>query len=410
MHPLCYQTYICPQKITNTYHLSYKKNMKKINYRLVFNRKRHLNIQGKALLQVEACLGKKKVYFSTHIYLKPEQWDNKRKIIKKHPHAIELNYMILEFIIHLEQKELNIWKKGIQVTPQMLKDNPPTLKPHSVIAFIEDEIKHSPYKESTKRNKSTTLQLLKLFCNELNFNDISTQLIYNFERFLYKRGMQTNTVAKHMKHLRGFVNAAINKGEIDANSNPFQRYRIKKQAGKHSFLLPEEMQKLEDLELKGKKQSLSHTLDAFLFCCYTGLRYSDFTHLTETNITIIDKKPWIIFHTIKTGTEVKLPLHLLFEGKAWELLKKYHNKWNEFFAIKPNSWANKELIRIGKLAGISKHFSFHSARHTNATLLIHKGAPITTVQKLLGHRNISTTQIYSEVMESTMVKDLMNCR
>ena len=57
--------------------------------------------------------------------------------------------------------------------------------------------------------------------------------------------------------------------------------------------------------------------------------------------------------------------------------------------------ANKELIRLGKLANIPKLFSFHSARHTNATLLIYMGAQITTVQKLLGHRNISTTQIYS---------------
>ena len=383
--------------------------MKKINYRLVFNKNKQLNAQGKALLHVEASLEKKKIYFSTHIYLKPEQWDNKRKAIKRHPHARELNYMLLEFIIHLEQKELNVWKSGGEVTLQILKDNPPSIKTNSFIPFVEDEICHSPNKESTRKNKNTTLQLLKRFRSDLKFNDITPQLIYDFERFLYEQGMQTNTVAKHMKHLKTFVNTAINKGQIDANKNPFQRYRIKKQTGKHSFLLPEEMQRLEDLKLRGKKVALSHTLDAFLFCCYTGLRYSDFTHLSETNITLINENPWIIFRTIKTGTEVKLPLHLLFEGKAWLLLKKYHNKWNEFFAIKPNSTANKELIKLGKLANIHKHFSFHSARHTNATLLIYRGAQITTVQKLLGHRNIATTQIYSEVMESTIVKDLKNC-
>ena len=61
------------------------------------------------------------------------------------------------------------------------------------------------------------------------------------------------------------------------------------------------------------------------------------------------------------------------------------------------------------MAGIEKHFSFHSARHTNATLLIYKGVNITTVQKLLGHRDLSTTQIYSDVMESTIVRDLKKC-
>lgn len=68
------------------------------------------------------------------------------------------------------------------------------------------------------------------------------------------------------------------------------------------------------------------------------------------------------------------------------------------------------MIRIGKLARINKHFSFHSARHTNATLLIYKGANITTVQKLLGHKNLATTQIYGEVMGSTIVRDLKNVK
>ena len=98
----------------------------------------------------------------------------------------------------------------------------------------------------------------------------------------------------------------------------------------------------------------------------------------------MDGKLWLIFDSVKTGTEVKLPLNLLFEGKALTLLQKIPGKMELiFFSIKNNSSVNKELIRIGKLAKISKHFSFHSARHTNATLLIYKGANITTVQKII---------------------------
>ena len=51
--------------------------------------------------------------------------------------------------------------------------------------------------------------------------------------------------------------------------------------------------------------------------------------------------------------------------------------------------------------------TFHTARHTCATLLVHQGVPITTVQRLLGHTSVKTTQIYSEVMDETMIKDLM---
>ena len=83
--------------------------MKKISYRPVYNRKKKLNAQGTALLQVEAYLKQKKVYFSTQIYLRPEQWDKRKKQIIKHPNAEALNYMLSEFIIILEQKEIELW-------------------------------------------------------------------------------------------------------------------------------------------------------------------------------------------------------------------------------------------------------------------------------------------------------------
>lgn len=56
--------------------------MEKISYNLVFNRKKRLNKKGMALVQVEAYLNRRKIYFSTKIYLKPEQWDTKRRNVE----------------------------------------------------------------------------------------------------------------------------------------------------------------------------------------------------------------------------------------------------------------------------------------------------------------------------------------
>lgn len=53
-----------------------------------------------------------------------------------------------------------------------------------------------------------------------------------------------------------------------------------------------------------------------------------------------------------------------------------------------------------------KKISFHTARHTNATLLIYNGVNITTVQKLLGHKSVKTTQVYTNIMDMTIVHDL----
>jgi site-specific recombinase XerD len=91
-------------------------------------------------------------------------------------------------------------------------------------------------------------------------------------------------------------------------------------------------------------------------------------------------------------------------------LQEYHQNLSDFFHIKSNSSVNKDLKKIGVLAKIEKHFSFHTARHTNATLLIYNGAQITTVQKLLGHQSVKTTQRYSDIFSGTIVKDLKKCK
>ncbi|MBQ8521139.1 MAG: site-specific integrase [Bacteroides sp.] len=383
--------------------------MKKISYRPVYNRKKQLNLRGTALLQVEAYLDRKKIYFSTHIYLSPQEWDTRRQMIVNHPHADTLNMMLRDFMLELERKELDLWKNGQEVTLHRLKDEFHTRISLSFLEFVKKDITSSTLKLSTQKNRFTTYDLLMRYNSGITFKDLTPKFVYDFERFLYENGLHMNTVAKHMKHLKSFVNAAINKGYLAANDYPFRRYRIKTKDGKHAFLLPEEVEKLEALTTAELPPGIAHTLDVFLFCCYTGIRYSDFRSLSEDNIQRIEGKPWLVFRTQKTDTEVKLPVTLLFEGKAWTMLKKYRDCLHRFFSVGSNSNMNKQLMRLGQLAGIGKHFSFHSARHTNATLLIYKGANITTVQKLLGHRDLSTTQIYSDVMESTIVRDLKKC-
>lgn len=86
-----------------------------------------------------------------------------------------------------------------------------------------------------------------------------------------------------------------------------------------------------------------HSLKAFLFCCYTGIRYSDFVLLNESNIVTIKGEKWLIFKTVKTDTKVSIPLYLLFQGKALRLLQEYHQNLSDFFHLKSNSSVNKDL-------------------------------------------------------------------
>lgn len=171
-------------------------------------------------------------------------------------------------------------------------------------------------------------------------------------------------------------------------------------------MTPEELERLEKLRLTGRCMKYQKTLDAFLFCCYAGMRYSDFINLSPDSIVDIHQETWLLYKSIKTGTEVRLPLYLLFGGKGLVILDKYRDNIQEFFHLRDNSNVNKDLIIISRLAGLSKKISFHTARHTNATLLIYNGVNITTVQKLLGHKSVKTTQVYTNIMDMTIVHDL----
>lgn len=381
--------------------------MNKIIYNLVYNRKKCLNKKGMALVQVEAYLGRKKKYFSTKVYLKPEQWDNKKLIVKNHPNADALNRLIYEFVATIEKKELELWQQGKRISLEPLKNALTTQENNSsFISFFRQEVMNSSLKDSTKRNHLSTLILLQEFKKDIVFSDLTFEFISSFEYFLQLKGYHINTIAKHMKHLKRHVNIAINKEYIEIQKYAFRKYKIKTIENKHTHLVPEELERLENLILSDRYVKLQKSLDAFLFCCYAGMRYSDFINLSSENIVDINQETWLIYKSVKTGTEVRLPLYLLFSGKGIAILNKYRDNLEDFFHLRDNSNVNKDLIIITRLAGLSKRISFHTARHTNATLLIYNGINITTVQKLLGHKSVKTTQVYTNVMDMTIIHDL----
>lgn len=249
----------------------------------------------------------------------------------------------------------------------------------------------------------TTVSQLEQFRPGLDFADLTYTFLKDFECWLREQGKGVNTVAKHMRQLRTLINEAINDGYMPADSYPFRKFKIKQEKPQKPFLTPDELRKLENLVVHDQK--IRHVLDAFLFCCYTGLRYSDFRSLNNTNLIQINRSPWLCVDMLKTNITVRLPLAFLFNGKAMQILNRYPNM-DIFSSIPINSDTNKILSEIAQHAKIRKHFTFHTARHTCATLLVHQGVAITTVQKILGHTSVKTTQIYSEVMSDTIIKDL----
>ena len=382
--------------------------MDKIRYRLVYNRRKQINNQGAALIQVEASLNKRKVYFTTRIYVRPDEWHAKTSTIINHPQAMELNSWLYEFLLNMQGIELAMWKRGIVPTLLQLKEAIKNKHPSDLTfeAFSMSAITRSSRKNGTKNNLQSTLKTLNEFRSGYTWDDLTYTFLKEFELWLLYRGAAINTIAKHLRNLRTLVNEAISAGYMSADADPFRKFNIKHERVPHRFLNPEELKRMETVKVDGK---LAHVRDAFLFCCYTGLRFSDFRHLREDYFLKIKGQPWLMIQTEKTGYDLKIPLYLVFEGKALDILSRYPTI-AEFTRIGCNADTNRHLATLQKLAKIKTRTTFHTARHTCATLLCHQGVPITTVQKILGHTKLTTTQLYSEVMADTIVRDLSNVR
>lgn len=262
--------------------------MNKIIYSLVYNRKKSLNKRGMALVQVEAYLNRKKKYFSTKVYLRPDQWDAKKLLVKNHPNADALNRLIYEFMAMIEKRELELWQQGKPITLDVLKDVLTEKQEQEdkslFIPFFRQEIMTSGLKESTKRNHLSTVALLQDFKKGVTFSEMTFEFISSFEYYLQSKGYHVNTIAKHMKHLKRHINVAINKEYMDIQKYAFRKYKIKTVENRHTHLSPEELEKLETLQLTGRHTKYQKTLDAFLFCCYAGMRYSDFVNMKPENI------------------------------------------------------------------------------------------------------------------------------
>ena len=95
-------------------------------------------------------------------------------------------------------------------------------------------------RESTQKNHLSTLRLLAEYKPEIHFQDINYDFLCGFERFLAERRYHKNTIAKHMKQLKRYVNQAINMELFDISRYPFRKYRIKHQETKRTHLTPEE--------------------------------------------------------------------------------------------------------------------------------------------------------------------------
>ena len=143
----------------------------------------------------------------------------------------------------------------------------------------------------------------------------------------------------------------------------------------------------------------------FVFCCFTGISHTDLKKLTRQNIQdFFDGNNWLIYRRRKTDIKSSIPL-LEIPKKILEKYRDYQIG-NRAFPVPEYDPCNNLIKIVAGFARIDKHLTFHMSRHTFATMMLSKGVPIETVSHMLGHSNITTTQIYARITNQKISDDM----
>jgi len=201
--------------------------------------------------------------------------------------------------------------------------------------------------------------------------------------------LKQNSALSYFNKVKASLKQAFEEKYI--RENPATRVRsIKPGETKREFLTWEDVEKIAKT-----KCDIPSLKRAFLFSILTGLRWSDIVKMTWTEIRGSNNEGWHIrFQQQKTKDFEALPMTIQARdilGTKGEPMEKV------FIGLRYSAYVNVALQRWMLKAGVDRYITFHCARHTHATLLLNQGVDIYVVSKLLGHKNIKTTEIYAKV-------------
>jgi len=268
------------------------------------------------------------------------------------------------------------------------------------------------FSAGTLKKFKTALSSLEAFIKwkfnkaDLPINSLNYQFVTDYEFYLKSlRGLQHNSAMGIIKKLKKIVRQCVANEWID--KDPFMNYKIKTHETHRAYLLEAELSIIAEKHFSVER--LSQVRDIFLFSCFTGLSYSDVVKLTSMDIvTGIDNEKWIFANRTKTDEASRVPLL----PTALAIIEKYRNhpktsNTGKLLPVLSNQRLNSYLKELADACSINKELTFHCARHTFATTVtLTNGVPIESVSKMLGHKNLRTTQIYAKVLDRKVSDDM----
>ena len=280
----------------------------------------------------------------------------------------------------------------------------------NLLDYLENIGKQSAEQGSRNyaRTVLNTVRALRLFRGDyIAFRDVDKEFLSEFTDYLrqmpkaskygvLKTGgrLSNNSVVSYYGTLRTAINRAYKEGIITVN--PTKEFdfasKVRQEPSRREYLTLDELKTLINTECRHEIVKR-----AFLFSCLCGLRVSDIRKLRWCDLQRSGGRVRIEITMQKTKEPLYMPIS--DEALKWLPERGEANGSDFIFPLTHEGTVNDTLQHWAKVAGITKHISFHVSRHTHATMMLTLGADLYTVSKLLGHKNIATTQIYAKIVD-----------
>lgn len=329
----------------------------------------------------------------------------KGKIKRNYPDSDKLNMLLDKQLNKARAIVLNARINDVQLNvDEFIKQfNGVQSNNKSFIEFIRSEIelekKRSNKASATIVKYGFQLNKLERYKKNILFSDLTENFLADYEQYMRdelknKRSSSNNS----LKFVRKFLYVAIAKKITD--NNPFKNYGLKEERRPQiRHLTNEDFQKIKAYFNEiNEKHKHYRTLKSFIFSCYTGLRYGDAKKLTLNdtlnNVVSMQMEKTDEFVTVPLLNEAKKLLNYSLDPNVPNLNTPSDQDYN------------RKLKDIAKKLNIKTHLTTHVARHSCASFYINAGVPVTTVQKILGHKELKQTLHYAKVQMETIKDDL----
>ncbi|MCR9012645.1 site-specific integrase [Gabonibacter chumensis] len=398
--------------------------MKRSTFKVLFYLKRQSEKNGKVPVMGRITINGTVSQFSCKLSVSPKLWDTEgNRAAGKSVEARQINEKLENIKTNIGKQYQRISDRDSFVTAEKVKNAWLGFgDEHRLLLQTFDEYLQEfagkrvgkDRSEGTLREYRTRRDRLAAFLqyeyglSDIPFRELKREFAEKFVVYLSTvRGLRSTTIFQTLKKLHAMVYLAVSKGWISVH--PFPDVWVVPQSRERRFLDENEIQQVIDAHLPHYKTAIVR--DIFVFCTFTGLAYADVKKLTHDDLhTDPNGDMWIIDSRQKTGT----PFRVQLLPVAKQLVEKYRRLSLPGGAVFPvpcrNSY-NISLRTIARRAGLSFVPSSHVGRHSFATsVCLSQGVPIETVSKMLGHKHITTTQIYAKITNDKIRRDMANLR